>query len=109
MELADQVKLSVMKVMRFGFPSTSTTASTRRKVSGYQIEVRCPFSLMMTSRIILSLGVLSHNFILHIVLGAGDPKNTALEKLPKMFEINVSLVKDDNFAFVDPSAKCRIE
>ncbi len=39
MELVDQVKLSVMKVMRLGFPSTLTIASIRRRVSGYQTQV----------------------------------------------------------------------
>ena len=55
MDLADQVKLSVMKVMRFGFPSTSTIASIRRRVSGYQTEVRCPVSLMTAYLVILVL------------------------------------------------------
>ena len=58
LELAAQVKLSVMKVIRLGFPSISTIASIRRRVSGYQTEVRCPVSLMTTSRRILSLGAL---------------------------------------------------
>ena len=44
--------------MCLGFPSTSTIASIRRRVSGYQTQVRCPVSLMTTSRRILSLGAL---------------------------------------------------
>ena len=55
----------------------------------------------------LGCAVLSNNIILHIVLGAGDPENAALGKPSEMFEVDICLVKDDNFAFVDPSAKCR--
>ena len=51
--------------------------------------------------------MLSHNIILHIVLGAGDPENAALEKPPEVFEVDIRLVKDDNFTFVDSLAKCR--
>ena len=49
----------------------------------------------------LGCAVLSHNIILHIVLGTGDPENAALEKPPEVFEVDIRLVKDDNFTFVD--------
>ena len=39
--------------------------------------------------------MLSHNIILHIVLGAGDPENAALGKPPEVFEVDIRLVKDD--------------
>ena len=61
----------------------------------------------ISKNIELGCAVLSHNIILHIVLGAGDPENAALGKPPEVFEVDIRLVKDDNFTFTDSLAKCR--
>lgn len=81
------------------------TSNTGRIPDGSSLSGQ--FDDNISKNIELGCAVLSHNIILHIVLGAGDPENAALGKPPEVFEVDIRLVKDDNFTFVDSHAKRR--
>ncbi len=50
--------------------------------------------------------MLSHNFILHVGLGARYPENAAQQQFVKMLEINIGLVENHNLTGGDSGADC---